>query len=139
MSYDSVALQCNPDLQLAENQSLFITSNSGTQYYIGSITSYTDSGAAIAQLYSSAGFKPFLGSSPSLYDNVYITPSGNGSFVFELPSSVVLSVGSDVYSQEIGFPIGSVTAISQNPNTLVQTLYVRMPISLQRLTTVLVR
>jgi hypothetical protein len=132
--YDTIAIHCQDNQSIEKGQKVFVQHNKKT-YWLGMIE-YVTGNIALVHIISDPSDQPLRASVTSLPEQITIRPIGGGSLYTELPASVEIITGSDVYDTDSGLLIGSISGTSLESSTLMQRVYVRIPISFERLESV---
>jgi hypothetical protein len=134
--YDTIGIHCKNGKILAIGDYVFTVKNN-KKYWIGNV-GYVDSEKALVDMNTNPSANSFRVNTVDLQEHIVIKPIGGGAFYAQLPAGIEITTGSDVHDMRNGFLIGFVSATSLESSTLMQHLYVRTPISFERLETVTV-
>jgi hypothetical protein len=129
--YDTMSILCSAQVALSAEARVFVRHN-GVSYWVGRVISVSGTQALVKAL-SNTGLPVREVALAGSVESFGIVSMGGGAFVLEVPSSVPVSVGSRVTDRSTGYPVGIVSGVVRENATLMQRVYIRMPISFERM------
>lgn len=132
--FDTLLLECNPDHGFAENQFVWYRSLAG-RYLVGIVSNAQPGGRVIARLFSTSIRGQFIDVRLSVDGERYsAVPIGGGSLRVEIPATVPVSIGQNVYHATSGQLLGMVAGAQIEKGSFIQRVYIRLPFSFEKLT-----
>ncbi len=132
IEYDVIITECNKgDDHVISGQRVYIPYG-GNIFWFGNIVSVQGS-SVIVRIVSDPNNSQKRVTIAGVVEQVPVIPIGGGTFVAELPNSVSVAVNSLVTDSLSGEPIAYVSGTVAENATLMQRVYMRIPVSFERM------